>query len=81
VLAILILINIKMSYSNIKEDPDYDLYGIVDMYTDTDYRKVDYQFGEKQVSVFSLLAASTDYDLTGQIVWQAARVFAEWICH
>lgn len=69
------------SYSNIKEDPDYDLFGIVDMYTDTDYKRVDYQFGDKQVSVFSLLAASTDYDLTGQIVWQAARVFAEWLCH
>ncbi len=32
------------------------------------------------MSVYALLAASTDYDLTGQIVWQAAKVFSEWLC-
>jgi hypothetical protein len=35
------------------------------MFTDTDYKKVDYEYGDKKVSVYSLLAASTDYDLTG----------------
>ena len=65
---------------SIKDDPDYDLFGIANMYTDTDYKKVQYTFGDKQVSVYALLAASTDYDLTGQIVWQAAKVFSEWLC-
>lgn len=36
-----------MTYNNIKEDPDYDLFGLVDLYTDTDYKKVDYSFGDK----------------------------------
>ena len=54
---------------NIKDDPDYDLFGIVNMYTDTDYKKIEYQFGDKSVHVYALIAASTDYDLTGQIVW------------
>lgn len=27
---------------NIKDDPDYDLFGLVNMYTDTDYKKIDY---------------------------------------
>jgi hypothetical protein len=66
---------------DIKDDPDYDLFGLVSMYTDTDYKQIDYQFGDKQVSVYALLAASTDYDLTGQIVWQAAKVFSEWLCY
>jgi hypothetical protein len=32
---------------DIKDDPDYDLFGLVEMYTDTDYKKIDYQFGDK----------------------------------
>lgn len=51
--------------ANIKDDPDYDLFGLVSMYTDTDYKKIDYTFGDKLVSVYALMAASTDYDLTG----------------
>jgi hypothetical protein len=50
---------------SIKDDPDYDLFGLAQMYTDTDYKKVSYSFGQKEVSVYALLAASTDYDLTG----------------
>lgn len=51
------------------------------MYTDTDYKKIDYQFGDKNVQVYALKAASTDNDLTGQIVWQAASIFSHWLCH
>lgn len=65
---------------NIKDDPDYDLFGIVNMYTDTDYKKIEYQFGDKSVNVYALTAASTDSDLTGQIVWQAASIFSNWLC-
>ena len=34
-------------YKNIKDDPDYNVFGLVDMFTDTDYKKVDYEFGDK----------------------------------
>ena len=64
---------------NIKDDPDYDLFGIANMYTDTDYKETVFQFGEKQIMLYALHAASTDYDLTGQIVWEAASIFSAWI--
>ena len=32
---------------NIKDDPDYDLFGIAQMYTDTNYKQVLYSFNDK----------------------------------
>lgn len=66
-------------YKNIKDDPDYDQFGLVDMFTDLDYKEITYEFCGRQIKLFALQTAATDYDLTGQIVWEAARVFSEWI--
>ena len=49
------------------------------MMTDTDYKLLEYQYGDKKVNVYALTAASTDSDLTGQIVWQAADIFGKWV--
>ncbi len=49
------------------------------MYTDTDYKRIDYEYGDVKLHINALKSASTDKDLTGQIVWQAADIFARWV--
>ena len=50
---------------DIKDDPDYDLFGLVNMYTDTDYKRIDYEYGDIKMHINALQSASTDTDLTG----------------
>ena len=69
----------SQAYENIKDDPDYDLFGLVNMYTNTDYKRIDYEYGNIKFHINALQSASTDMDLTGQIVWQAADIFSHWI--
>lgn len=52
-------------YKNIKDDPDYDQFGLVDMFTDTDYKEITYEFCGREIKLYALQAAATDYDLTG----------------
>jgi len=59
----------KAKIIDIKDDPDYDLYGLVNMFTDTDYKRIDYEYGDIKMHINALKSASTDTDLTGQIVW------------
>jgi hypothetical protein len=39
------------------------------MFTDTDYKRIDYVYGDIKMHINALKSASTDADLTGQIVW------------
>ena len=74
----------KQHYDCIEDDPEYDLFGIEQMFTDTDYKLIDFHFEENpdyDLQLYALNAASTDIDRTGQVVWQAAKIFSEWILH
>ena len=50
---------------NIKDDPEYDFFGIANMFTDTDYKEITFEHGRYKTKIFALNAASTDNDLTG----------------
>lgn len=49
------------------------------MFTDENYKEITYEYGEYRQTLQALDTASTDYDLTGQVVWQAADIFAKFI--
>ena len=49
------------------------------MFTDNNYKEITYEYGEYRQTLQALETASTDYDLTGQIVWQAADIFAKFL--
>jgi hypothetical protein len=55
----------QKEYKDIRDDPDYDLFGLEAMYTDTDYKMITYNFGDNQIQLYALKAASTDIDKTG----------------
>ena len=60
-------------------DPDMDAFGVMNLFTDTSYKEITYEYGEYRQTLQALDTASTDYDLTGQIVWQAADIFAKFL--
>ena len=49
------------------------------MFTDNNYKEITYEYGDYSQTIQALKTASTDYDLTGQIVWQAADIFAKFM--
>ena len=49
------------------------------MFTDNNYQELVYEYGDYSQTLQALKTASTDYDLTGQIVWQAADIFAKFL--
>lgn len=55
--------------------------GIGDFFTCRDYETKHYSFGDVSVSLDSLQAASTDFDLTGQVIWTAAHLGAWFFAH
>lgn len=57
------------------------MLGLSDLYTDTDYKLLNFEFceGRQSLQLYALNTSSTDFDLTGQVVWQAARIFCEWL--
>jgi len=48
-------------------------------FTNTDYDEQEWSFGELTVRARSSNAASTDYDLTGQVPWPALTVLGHWL--
>lgn len=46
-------------------------------YENTDYDKESFSFGDVNVEVYLSNSATTDYDLTGQVLWPSVRV----LCH
>ena len=60
-------------------DPDMDLFGLNSLYTDTDYKEITFSYKHYTQTVQALKGASTDYDLTGQVIWQAANIFSRYL--
>ena len=46
--------------------------------TDTDYKETEFTHKGFTQKVYALQSASTDFDLTGQVVWQAADIMSAW---
>lgn len=49
------------------------------MFTDSNYKEVTYEYDGYSQTLQALQTASTDFDLTGQVVWQAADIFAKFL--
>mmetsp|Transcript_1150 Transcript_1150/g.2113 ORF Transcript_1150/g.2113 Transcript_1150/m.2113 type:complete len:110 (+) Transcript_1150:93-422(+) len=47
--------------------------------TDTNYKAIEFEHNGFKQSVLALQSASTDYDLTGQVIWQAANIMSVWL--
>lgn len=63
-------------------DNNDDEFGIVNLFTNLDYKEITYEYEglEKtngKLKLKALNTASTDFDLTGQIVWQGADIFCK----
>ncbi|KAF0717703.1 hypothetical protein AaE_010805, partial [Aphanomyces astaci] len=50
-------------------DDDYDDFFNPALFLNENYTKTEYDFGDIKQSLLSSRAASTDHDLTGQVVW------------
>ena len=48
-----------------KSDRSDNIYGLVELMTDTDYKLITFEHKEFKQDVYALKTASTDYDLTG----------------
>ena len=46
--------------------------------TDTDYKEIKFEHKDFCQKLYALNSASTDYDLTGQVIWQAAHIMSIW---
>ena len=46
---------------------------------DTDYKALTFEYKGFTQKVYALKAASTDYDLTGQVIWTAADIMSKYI--
>ena len=46
-------------------DPDMDAFGVMNLFTDSNYKEITYEYGEYRQTLQALDTASTDYDLTG----------------
>lgn len=69
-----------MSFDPSSEEDDA-VVGIGDFFTCRDYETKAYSFGDVSISLDSLQAASTDFDLTGQVIWTAAHLGAWFFAH
>ncbi|CDW78840.1 UNKNOWN [Stylonychia lemnae] len=52
---------------------------LVSLFTDTDYQEIKFEYKEIKQTIFALKTSSTDYDLTGQIIWKAADILSKYI--
>ena len=49
------------------------------LFVDTDYKEITFKHGDFEQRLFALKTSSTDYDLTGQIIWKAADILSKYI--
>ena len=56
-----------------------DKYGLNSLFTNTDYKEITFTYKQYEQKIQALKAASTDHDLTGQIIWQAADIFSRYM--
>ncbi|KAL3665326.1 hypothetical protein V7S43_009367 [Phytophthora oleae] len=59
------------------EDEDYEDFFSTDLFVNRDYQSQEFDFGVVQQKLLSSHAASTDHDLTGQVVWPVS-IFLAW---
>ena len=59
----------KQDQEDARSDRSDNIYGIVELLTDKDYKKITFEHKGFQQDVYALKSASTDYDLTGQVIW------------
>lgn len=52
---------------------------LVGLFTDTDYQELTFTYKDFTQTLFALKTSSTDYDLTGQIIWKAADILSKYI--
>eukprot|EP00347_Sterkiella_histriomuscorum_P018612 403344856 len=52
---------------------------LVNLFTDTDYQEITYEYRDFKQTIYALKTSSTDYDLTGQIIWKAADILSKYI--
>jgi len=50
----------------------------VGLFTDTDYQDLLFEYGDFKQTLKALKTSSTDYDLTGQIIWKAADILSKY---
>ena len=50
-----------------------------DLFVDTDYQPITFEYKDFKQKVYALKTSSTDYDLTGQIIWKAADILSKYI--
>ena len=62
-----------------KSDRSDNIWGLVELMTDTNYKRTEFEHNGFKQEVFALQSASTDYDLTGQVIWQAANIMSTWM--
>ena len=48
-------------------------------FIDTDYQEIIFEYKDIKQKLYALKAASTDFDLTGQIIWKAADILSKYI--
>ena len=49
------------------------------LFIDTDYKEITFKYKDFEQKLFALKTSSTDYDLTGQIIWKAADILSKYI--
>ncbi|KAJ3683880.1 hypothetical protein LUZ60_014107 [Juncus effusus] len=55
-----------------EEEDDEGIVNLDDFFVDRDYELTEFKFGTNELHLFCLRSASTDFDLTGQLVWPGA---------
>ena len=56
-----------------------DKFGLNSLFTDTDYKEITFTYKQYEQKIAALKGASTDHDLTGQIIWKAADIFSKYM--
>ena len=52
---------------------------LVGLFTDVDYKEIEFSYKDFKQTIYALKTSSTDYDLTGQIIWKAADILSKYI--
>lgn len=62
--------------SVVEDDDDDECFFVPDLFLNEDYDVVTYEIGDVSQRVLCLQSASTDHDLTGQVVWPVSVLLA-----
>ncbi|KAM6576818.1 hypothetical protein CsatB_028655 [Cannabis sativa] len=65
-----------------KEEEEEDIVCLDrSFFINDDYQLAEFTFGSQVINLFCLQSASTDFDLTGQLVWPGAMLLNDYIAH